>query len=249
MTRSESSPTIGPWLTSGVVSPLSPSLHPPNLTLHPPSIIRHLPSVIRHLTFAIRLFCFPIPRSAFRIPHFPKGFQRSHQLAMPGGLVAAVPLECRAAIQRRAVVPLGGLGGLDLLMLGQQLLEPADVPLDDRADEDQRRVLIAGRRGDLAIGHKLEAADIAQRQVISALIPELVADAVAQRIEGMEEGIEFRVEMRLDTALTQEPDESDDFRITPGGFAVHNVQQFGPASEQPAATFGAFFEPRTITAG
>ena len=47
---------------------------------------------------------------------------------------------------------LGGLGGLDFLMLGQQLLEPADVPLDDRADEDQRRGLIAGRRGDLAIG-------------------------------------------------------------------------------------------------
>ncbi|MGZ3383006.1 MAG: hypothetical protein ACXVBB_22490, partial [Isosphaeraceae bacterium] len=135
---------------------------------------------------------------------------------MPGRLVAAVPLECRAAIQRRAVVPLGGLGGLDLLMLGQQLLEPADLPLDDRADEDQRRVLIAGRRGDLALGHKLEAADIAQRQVISALLPELVADAVAQRIEGMEEGIEFRVEVRLDTALTQQPDEADDFRISPG---------------------------------
>ncbi|MGZ3357505.1 MAG: hypothetical protein ACXVBO_22015, partial [Isosphaeraceae bacterium] len=69
---------------------------------HPASVLRHLPSVIRHLTFAIRLFCFPIPRSAFRIPHSSKGFQRSHQLAVPGGLVAAVPLECRAAIQRRA---------------------------------------------------------------------------------------------------------------------------------------------------
>ena len=65
---------------------------------------------------------------------------------------------------------------------------------------------------------------IAKRQVISALIPELVADAVAQRIEGMEEGIEFRVEVRLDTALTQQPEKSDDFRITPGGFAVHNVE-------------------------
>ena len=168
-------------------------------------VICHLPSVIRHLTFAIRLFAFPIPRSEFLLPHFPKGFQRSHQLAVPGRLVPPVPLECRAAIQRRAVIPLGGLVGLDLLMLGQQLLEPADVPLDDRADEDQRRVLIAGRRGDLAIGHKLEAADIAQRQVISALIPELVADAVAQRIEGMEEGIEFRVEVRLDTALPSIP--------------------------------------------
>ena len=51
-----------------------------------------------------------------------------------------------------------------------------------------------------------------------------VADAVAERIKGMEEGIEFRVEVRLDTALTQQPDEADDFRITPGGFAVQNVQ-------------------------
>ena len=119
---------------------------------HLASVIRHLPSVIRHPAFAIRLFCFPILHSKIRNPQFPKLFQRPHQLAVPGGLVAAVPLECRAAIQRRAVVPLGGLGGLDLLMLGQQLLEPADVPLDDRADEDQRRVLIAGRRGDLAIG-------------------------------------------------------------------------------------------------
>jgi len=93
--------------------------------------------VICHLAFVIRHSCFPIPHSEFRISHFPKGFQRSHQLAVPGGLVAAVPLECRAAIQRRAVVPLGGLFGLDFLMLGQQLLEPADVPLDERADEDQ----------------------------------------------------------------------------------------------------------------
>jgi hypothetical protein len=127
-------------------------------------------------------------------------------------------------------------------MLGLQLLEPADVPLDDRADEAQRRSLIAGRRGDLAIGHKLEAALIAQRHPISAVLPELVAATVAERIEGMEEGIEFRVEVRLDTALTRQPDEADDFRITPGGFAVQKVQYFGPASEQPAATFGASFE-------
>ena len=54
---------------------------------------------------------------------------------MPGGLVAAVPLECRAAIERRAVVPVVGLVGLDFLMLGQQILDSADVLLDDRADE------------------------------------------------------------------------------------------------------------------
>src|SRR5271157_5730328 len=117
------------------------------------SVIRHLIFAIRHLTIAIRLFAFPIPRSEFRIPHFLTHVHRSHQLALPGGLVAPVPLEFRAAIQRRAIVPLGGLLGLDCLMLGQQLLEPAGVPLDDRADEGQRLGLIAGRRGDLAIGH------------------------------------------------------------------------------------------------
>src|SRR5208282_5618582 len=105
----------------------------------------------------------------------------------------------------------------------QQLLEPADVPLDDRADEGQRLGLIAGRWGDLAIGHNHETAFIAHRQHISPVLPELVADAVAQRIEGMEEGIEFRVEMRLDTALAQQPEEAEDFRISPGGFAVQNV--------------------------
>ncbi|HME71093.1 MAG TPA: hypothetical protein VKM54_14655 [Myxococcota bacterium] len=47
---------------------------------------------------------------------------------------------------------------------------------------------------------------------------------MAERIEGMEEGIEFRVEVRLDTALTQQPEESDDFRVSPGGFSVQNVQ-------------------------
>src|SRR5208337_2765190 len=76
----------------------------------------HLASVIRHPAFAIRLFCFPIPHSKIRHPHFTERFQRSQQLSVPGGLVAAVPLECRAAIQRCAVVPLVGLVGLDFLM-------------------------------------------------------------------------------------------------------------------------------------
>jgi hypothetical protein len=54
-------------------------------------------------------FAFPIPLSEFLLSHFPKGFERSQQLSVPGGLVAVVPPECRAAIQRRAVVPLVGL--------------------------------------------------------------------------------------------------------------------------------------------
>src|SRR5208283_6151761 len=84
--------------------------------------------------------------------------------------------------ERRAVVPLGGLVCLDFLMLGQQLLEPADVPLDDRADEDQRRSLIAGRRGDLATGHKLEAALIAQSRCAS--IPRLPSSPTNRMISG-----------------------------------------------------------------
>src|SRR5271166_193002 len=132
---------------------------------------RHFSSPIRHPAFVTCHFSFPIPRSEFLLPHFSKGFQRSQQLSVPGGLVPPVPLECRSAIQRRAVVPLGGLVCLDFLMLGQQVIEPADVPLDDRADEGQRRSLIAARRGDVAIGHKLEAAAIAQRHPIDCLTP------------------------------------------------------------------------------
>jgi len=105
---------------------------------HSSSAIWHLPSGICHPPFLL-------PHSAFRIPHSAQRFQSSHQLAVPGGLVAALPLECRAAIQRRAVVPLVSLVGRDFLMLGQQPLKPSNVPLDDRADEDQRRSLIAGR--------------------------------------------------------------------------------------------------------
>jgi len=50
-----------------------------------------------------------------------------------------VALEFRAAIERRAVAPLGGLLFLDFLVLDQQFLEPADVLIDDRADDGQGR--------------------------------------------------------------------------------------------------------------
>ncbi len=69
-------------------------------------VICHLPSVVRHPTSVIRLFYFSIPHPKIRNPQFPKLFQRSDQLAVPGGLVPPVSLEARAAIQRRAVVPL-----------------------------------------------------------------------------------------------------------------------------------------------
>jgi hypothetical protein len=84
---------------------------------HPPSVICHLP--------------FLLPHSPFRIPHSSKAVECPQQLSVPGGLVATVALECRAAIERRAVAPLGVLLFLDLPVLGQQLLEPADVLIDD----------------------------------------------------------------------------------------------------------------------
>src|SRR5208282_4158215 len=70
MTRLESSPTIRPWLTSGIDSLLSPSTQPPEFTAGLSSPIRHLSSVICHLPFVICHLSFPVPRSAFRIPHF-----------------------------------------------------------------------------------------------------------------------------------------------------------------------------------
>jgi hypothetical protein len=108
-----------------------PRSHPGSPCIcHPPSGICHPPFVIRHL-------CIPIPRSAFRILR--KGVERPQQLSGPGGLVATVALESRAAIERRAVAPLGGVLFLDFLVLGQQLLEPADVLIDDRAVDGQGR--------------------------------------------------------------------------------------------------------------
>jgi len=172
--------------------------HPPSGIRHPPSAIRHLPSVICHLPSAI---CHPpFPHSPFRIPHSSKGFERPQQLSVPGGLVPVVALECRAAIQRRAVAPLGGLVCLDFLVLGQQLLEPVDALIDDRADEGQRRGLIAGPGAELAPGLQHDGTVLAGRDFLFQGLPVLLAKFPAERIEGNEEGIEFRVEDRLHVA-------------------------------------------------
>src|SRR5271157_3505669 len=105
MTRLESYPTIRPWLTSGVGSPLSPSPHPPDLTSHLSSAICHLSSAIGHLPSVIRLFSFPIPRSEFRIPHFLAErfwfrLSRSPMAHLPGSLT---PKEIRSGYGRRHV--------------------------------------------------------------------------------------------------------------------------------------------------
>src|SRR5208283_4714308 len=74
MTRLESYPTIGPWLTSGVGSPLSPSPHPPDLTSHLSSAIRHPPSAICHPPSAIRHLPFAICHLSSAICHMPSAF-------------------------------------------------------------------------------------------------------------------------------------------------------------------------------
>jgi len=62
-----------------------------------------------------------------------------------------VPLELRAAIERRAVGPIGVLCRRAGLVVGQQLLEPADVPIDDCGKDRPRLVLVLvlGPGGDL----------------------------------------------------------------------------------------------------
>ena len=148
----------GPKIPSVIGSLFCSSLQPPACTSHcsspifssppaPGTRLRYLAFVIcicrPHPTSVTRLFCFSIPHPKIRNPQFPKLFQRSDQLAVPGGLVPPVSLEARAAIQRRA-----GTARLPRLPrfahARPAALEPADVPLDDRADEDQRAVSSLG---------------------------------------------------------------------------------------------------------
>ena len=87
---------------------------------HLPSVIRHLPSAICPLAFAIRLlafaicrFSFPIFHSEFRIPHSAQRLQRPQQFPRLGRLVAPVPLERRAAIQREGRKGKRGITNID----------------------------------------------------------------------------------------------------------------------------------------
>jgi hypothetical protein len=74
---------------------------------HPAFALCHLVSALRHLAFAICHLTFAIPRSEFPIPHSAQRVQRPQQLPRLGRLVPPVPLERLAAIERRAVGPIG----------------------------------------------------------------------------------------------------------------------------------------------
>jgi hypothetical protein len=170
-------------------------------------LIRHPASVIRHLTFAVLLFAFLIPSSEFLLLRFPKSFQRSHQLSVPGGLVAAVPLERRTAIERRAVGPIGVLGPFVGFVPGQQFLEPADVLLDDRVEHRPRLGRVAGSGSDLTPGQQVVRSGMGHRPIFTEEIPALLGKFLDQHVPGKEDGIERRVADRLDNILTLEPDE------------------------------------------
>ncbi len=112
--------------------------------------LRHLAFVLCHLAFAICHLTFPIPRSEFPIPHSLKRFQRPQQLPRLGRLVASVPLERHAAIQRRAVGPSGVLDRFDGLgFWASSSSRPADVLCDDRGEYRPRLHRIPGSGSNL----------------------------------------------------------------------------------------------------
>src|SRR5271157_3394223 len=56
--------------------------------------------------------------------------------------------------------PLATMDAMSTLTCSQQFLEPADVLIEDRADEGQRRGLIAGPGADLAIGRRKQLVSV-----------------------------------------------------------------------------------------
>jgi hypothetical protein len=89
----------------------------------------HLASVICHPAFSIFCRLFLIFCSEFHTPHCSPHVERPQQLARPGRLVALVPREFLAAIERRAVGFVGGIVGRDGLTLGQQQRKPSVRPV------------------------------------------------------------------------------------------------------------------------
>ena len=83
----------------------------------------------------------------FRFPQPAQGVDGAKQLAAQRGLVAAVPLEAGAGVERGAVGALGRLGLGDLFKLGHPLFQPLDLLVDHPEDELDRLGLV-GRPGD-----------------------------------------------------------------------------------------------------
>jgi len=199
-----------------------------------------LPFVIGNLAFVICLFF--IPYSEILLPHFPQCLQRSHQLAVPGRLAPAEPLERRAALERCAVGPNGVPGSFDDFVDRQQLLEPALVFFDDRVQKRPRRVRVARSVRDLAPDQPVVEGGIGARLDFLEVAPLLLGVFRQQHVPGKEEGIERRVVDRLDNIFALEPDEPEHFRHFPLRLAVQQVAVFLPALQQPAAAVGGFSE-------
>src|SRR5271157_2716465 len=262
-TESESCPPSGLEVSSAIGSLLCPSSRPPASPSHcssvtwgspsatwgSPSAIWHLPSAIWHLPSAISS-CpfpnpnseFPVPSSTFRIPHFLQHVERPQQLPRLGRLVPPVPLEPQAAIQRRAVGPIGVFDRFDGLVPGQQLLEPALVPIDDHGECPPRLGLGAGSGSDLMPAQPVVEGGIARRPFFPEFLPFHRGIFRDQHVPGHEDGIERRVVDRLDNLLPLEPDEPEQDRHFPLGPAVQQDAEFGLALQQPAAALGGGFE-------
>ena len=114
--------------------------------------LRHLAFVLCHLAFAICHLTFPIPRSEFPIPHsaFSEAFPASAAApaSWPTGSVGAARTpRCNPAPRGR---PKWGPRSLRWPgVLGQQLLEPADVLCDDRGEHRPRLDRIPGSGSNL----------------------------------------------------------------------------------------------------
>src|SRR5271157_443641 len=263
MTRLESCPTTGPELPSVIGSLLCPSSQPPASTSHcsspifssPPatwsspsstchssSAIWHSSSAISHLSSAVRHPPSAIPAFPFRIPHSSQRVQRPQQLPCLGRLVPPVPLERRAAIERRAVGPIGVLGRFAGLVPGQQFLEPADVLIDDRVEHRPRLGRVAWSGSDLTPEQPVVEGGIGYRLYFLEVVPLLLGIFLDQHVPGKEDGIERRVVDRLDNLFPVKPDEPEHFRHFPLRFAVQQVAVFRPALQQPAAALGGFFD-------
>src|SRR5271157_1923141 len=177
-----------PRLPSRVSSLLCPSSQPPTSTSHGSSAIGSSPSAIcppssaicppssaicplafaiRLLAFAICRFSFPIFHSEFRIPHSAQRLQRPQQCPRLGRLVAPVPLERRAAIQREGRKGKRGITNID----GKGTIgESTRMPRTARSIEAGMVDHVLNRgNGRLRLFHKRSNYDAFERVLVEGL--------------------------------------------------------------------------------
>ena len=134
--------------------------------------LRHLAFVLCHLAFAICHLTFPIPRSEFPIPHSSEAFPASAAApaSWPTGSVGAARTpRCDPAPRGR---PKWGPRSLRWPgVLGQQLLEPADVLCDDRGEHRPRLHRIPGSGSNLTPLQPVVIGGIGNRLLILERFP------------------------------------------------------------------------------